>query len=80
MAYTLSSSLVSRRELFSVQLARLQIVLETKQKVADGLFDEVDINMEDADLYSDTTSMTGTTAMSGIISAKKSNPGSLKTR
>ena len=73
------SSLQSKQELFRQQIDRLKIVLEMKQKLADGLFEEVDINMEDADLYSDTTSMTGTTAMSGI-SGKKSNPGSLKTR
>lgn len=33
--------------------------METKQKISDGLFDEVDVNLDDIDLYSDVTSHTG---------------------
>jgi len=38
---------------FLKKVARLEVVRETKQKVANGLFDEVDLNLEDVDLYSD---------------------------
>ncbi|TRY67849.1 hypothetical protein TCAL_16949 [Tigriopus californicus] len=48
-----------------------------KTKALQGHFDDVDLNVEDGDLYSDTTSMTGTAS---TISGKKSNAASLKTR
>ncbi len=67
----------SRRESLQTQLARLRVVLDTKQKVAAGLYDEVDVNVEDADLYSDTTSLA---PASTANVTKKSNPASLKTR
>lgn len=56
---------------------RLQVVLETKQKIACGLTEETDVNVEDADLYSETTSVTG--GLSNV-SRTKSNPASLQTR
>ena len=70
---------------FEEQFDRLKIVLAQRQKFAELKMaghdvddEDFDFNVEDADLYSDTTSMTG--AMSNISSAKKSNPASLKTR
>ena len=62
---------------FQTNLSRFESILATKEKLNSGLLDEVDINVEDADLYSDTTSMTG--VMSNI-SGVKSHPDSLKTR
>ena len=50
-----------------------------KQKLAQGDIEEVDINIEDVDLYSDITSQAGSLGQS-MISKIKSNPGSLKTR
>ena len=41
------------------QVDRLQAVMETKRKIASGLFDEIDVNLDDVDLYSDVTSHTG---------------------
>ncbi len=41
------------------QVDRLQVVMETKRKIASGLFDEIDVNLDDVDLYSDVTSHTG---------------------
>ena len=45
-----------------------------KEKLADGNYEETNINIEDADMYSDVTSL-----KSGI-SKVKSKPGSIKTR
>ncbi len=60
-------------------MARLLSVIEVKTKLAAGLFDEVDINVEDADLFSDTTSVMA--SLSGVPrSAAKSHAASLATR
>ena len=74
------STLDRQRESFVEKTKRLKIVLETKEKIASGDYDDLMTmeNLEDADLYSDTTSLAGT--VSSQISAKKSNPASLKTR
>merc|ERR1712079_22144 len=50
-----------------------------KEKLAQGDVEDVDINLEDADMYSDVTSQAGSLGQS-MISKVKSNPGSLKTR
>ena len=64
---------------FNEYLKRLKDVVEMKQKLAQGDVEEVDINIEDVDLYSDITSQAGSLGQS-MISKIKSNPGSLKTR
>ena len=61
-------------------MQRLLSVLETKRKIACGLYDEVDVNVEDADLYSDTTSLAPGSVAAGQGGAPKSNPASLRTR
>ena len=75
------SNLRTQRRTFDEQMERLRSVVETKRKLACGLYDEGgggDVNVEDADLYSDATSL----APSGSLSAAapKSNPASLRTR
>jgi len=64
---------------FDEYLHRLQDVVAMKEKLAQGDIEEVDINVEDADLYSDITSQAGSLGQS-MISKVKSNPASLKTR
>ena len=53
------SSIVRHRQSLHEQVGRLQSVMETKRKIASGLFDEIDVNLDDVDLYSDVTSHTG---------------------
>lgn len=65
---------------FDRLLARLVVVLDTKQKMASGLYDEVDVNPEDGDLYSETTSTVAGPMSVSSSSGRKSNSASLKTR
>lgn len=74
---TMLERIQQNRETFLGKLNRLKGVLDMKTKALQGHFEDVDLNIEDADLYSDTTSMTGTMSTQ---SGKKSNPASLKTR
>ena len=53
------SSIGRNRSSLIEQVDRLQVVMETKRKIASGLFDEIDVNLDDVDLYSDVTSHTG---------------------
>ena len=53
------SSIARIRSNLIEQVDRLSCVLETKRKIASGLFDEIDVNLDDIDLYSDVTSHTG---------------------
>lgn len=73
------NNLRNQRRTFDEQMQRLHSVLETKRKIACGLYDEVDVNVEDADLYSDTTSLAPGSVATGP-GAPKSNPASLRTR
>ena len=73
-------NLRNQRRTFGEQMQRLRSVLETKRKIACGLYDEVDVNVEDADLYSDTTSLAAGSVATGPGGAPKSNPASLRTR
>lgn len=73
------ASIEKNKIAFHDQLLRLDKVVEMKQKLADGLLDEVDINLEDADLYSDTTSHAGSLGQS-IGRPVKSHTASLQTR
>ena len=73
------NNLRNQRKTFGDQIQRLLTVLETKRKIACGLYDEVDVNVEDADLYSDTTSVAPGSVATGP-GAPKSNPASLRTR
>ncbi len=70
-----SENLDKKLESFRNYLHRFGTVVDMKEKLAEGNFDETDINVEDADLYSDMTSQVGS-----VTSKIKSNPGSLKTR
>lgn len=65
---------------FEEKLARLHVVLETKRKLAAGLHDEVadNVNLEDADLHSEVTSLASHGGM--VVRKIKSNPGSIQTR
>ena len=75
--YTLNN-LKAKRQEFETQFQRLTIVIDTKEKIASGLYDDVpDLNLEDADLYSEANSFA---TIASAISARKSNPASLKTR
>ncbi len=56
---TVFSTIVQNRRNLIDQVDRLQAVMETKRKIASGLFDEIDVNLDDVDLYSDVTSHTG---------------------
>ena len=73
-------NLRNQRRTFGEQMQRLRSVLETKRKIACGLYDEVDVNVEDADLYSDTTSLAAGSVATAPGGAPKSNPASLRTR
>lgn len=57
-------------------MLRLQKVLEMRTKISSGLYDEVDVNVEDDDLYSELNSVASTKASA----AAKSNPASLQTK
>ena len=74
------NNLRNQRKTFGEQMQRLLSVLETKRKIACGLYDEVDVNVEDADLYSDTTSLAPGSVAAGQGGTPKSNPASLRTR
>ena len=72
------SNLRKQRRTFDEQMERLRSVVETRRKIACGLYDEGgggDGNVEDADLYSDATSLAPS-----ATAAPKSNPASLRTR
>jgi hypothetical protein len=56
---TVLTTIVQNRRNLIDQVDRLQVVMETKRKIASGLFDEIDVNLDDVDLYSDVTSHTG---------------------
>jgi hypothetical protein len=58
-AETVLSSIRRNQSSFIEQVDRLQAVMETKRKIASGHFDEIDVNLDDVDLYSDVTSHTG---------------------
>ena len=60
---------------FQEYVSRFVEVVKMKEKLAEGNFEETDINIEDADMYSDITSQVGS-----HISKTKSKPGSIKTR
>ena len=61
-------------------IADADVMCEWFPQIACGLYDEVDVNVEDADLYSDTTSIAPGSAVTGGPGAPKSNPASLRTR
>ena len=51
---------------FQSQIQRFEQVVKMKEKVAEGLVDETDINIEDADMYSDMTSQVRFTESTSI--------------
>ena len=71
------NTLDKKMETFKNYLSRLSDVVIMKEKLAEGNLEETDINIEDADMYSDITSIAGGQS---VTSRTKSNPGSLKTR
>ena len=71
------ANLDKKQEVFDEHLKRLEEVVVMKEKLAEGNFEETDINIEDVDMYSDVTSQVGGQS---LASKTKSNPASLKTR
>lgn len=71
------SNLGKKATLFQEYLSRLLTVVQMKENVAAGNYDEADINVEDADLYSEAASQAD---LQSLSSRAKSNSASLKTR
>ena len=79
-ASALLSSIPQKQAQFDQDLSRLLLVFASRQRIAEGLEDD-DVNADDADLYSDTTSVATGAASSVRGSARgKSHPASLMTR